>query len=459
MLNPYRYTKFINLPQLFMYVWCQLIKEISNTHSRISVACSVKVGKVINGGKGKWLILLVWIGLLLSNKPLYAAWDSFEDGRQIQLHGFATQGYIKTDKNNLFGDSDGRGSLDFREIGVVASLKPTQKSSFAMQLLSRTAGESNSGEIDLDFAIFDYRLVDKMTHNLGSRIGRIKNPYGLFNDTRDMAFTRQNILLPQSIYFERTRDLSLSSDGVELYSQLNRNFGYVNFQFVVSKPRVDGQNTERAILQSNRPGEFLGNIMYLGRILLNSMDDKLTLAYSEVQLGLVYQPEEDETGFNGDADFDFNLRILSAQLKYDAFILTAEYARRSFKFSGMSTNYVPTFLASTTGESYYAQLTYLLNSQWRVYTRYDVLYQSVDDKYGREYVERLADLGVTGIAYTRYAKDYLIGAQWNINSNWMLRAELHEVEGVAWVSLSDNPQLSETSKFWRAAMFSVSYRF
>ncbi len=397
--------------------------------------------------------------LLMFINMANAGWNSFGDRQQFQIHGFVTQGYIKTDRNNLFGTSVGNGSFDFRELGIVGSYMPSQNTYFAVQLLSRKAGKSNDGDVDLDFAIFDYRIVDKVKYNLGIRLGRIKNPYGLFNDTRDMAFTRQNILLPQSIYFERTRDLSMSSDGIELYSQLNRNFGFITFQFVVSNPRVDGDTTERAILGRDRPGKFVGKITYLGRISLNAFDDKLTLAYSNVNLNLGYIPKDSEVGFNRNADFKFQLHIISAQLKQKDIIFTAEYARRSLKFSGMSVDYIPPFLESTTGESYYLQLTYLLNRQWRVYTRYDILFQDKDDRYGSNYVDSLAALGGTGVAYSRYAKDYLVGLQWNISSKWMVRAELHEVEGVAWLSLNDNENLNETKKFWHAGMFSISYRF
>jgi hypothetical protein len=46
------------------------------------------------------------------------------------------------------------------------------------------------------------------------RVGRIKTAYGLYNTTRDVPFTRPSIVLPQSIYFERTRNLTVSADGV-----------------------------------------------------------------------------------------------------------------------------------------------------------------------------------------------------------------------------------------------------
>jgi len=453
----FRYIKFLN--SLVDYApaihWC------FKANASKSLITAPKVWKSNSQQRRFNLSTITFTLYLLVNSNLaQSGWNNLGERKQFQVHGFATQGYIKTDNNNLFGKSTGYGSFDFREIGLVGSVKPSKATYLSAQLLSRTAGKSNDGEIDLDFAIFDYRIADKMAYNYGFRLGRIKNPYGLFNDTRDMAYTRQNILLPQSIYFERTRDLSMSSDGVEFYSQLNQENGFINFQFVVSKPRVEDRNSEVILLGGNKPGRFAGDLTFLGRVSLNTFNDKLILSYSEVQLNFRYKPTDDEEDFEGnDADVLFKLRILSAQLKYSNLILTAEYARRSFIFSGMSEAYVPSFLANTTGESYYLQLTYLLNQNWRIYTRYDILFQDKDDRYGRSYVDNVAARNGTGVAYSRYAKDYLVGVQWNISSKWMVRAELHEVEGVAWLSLNDNENLSETKKFWHAGMFSISYRF
>jgi len=434
-----------------------------STNLKVSFPLVLKSGWIEMAGIAKLILLLlssncfvmvILISSTLFSERVHAAWGTFWDRHQFQVHGFATQGIVKTNRNELFGkSSQALGSLDFREIGLVGSFKPSQKSHVSAQLLSRKVGESNK-DIDLDFAIIDYRAVDKMTHNVGFRLGRIKNSFGLFNDTRDMAFTRQNILLPQSIYFERTRDLSLSSDGVELYAQLSRSSHHVGLQFIASFPRVDNGNTERILLQSEKPGMFEGKSSFLSRVVYNGLNDRLTLAYSEVRLNLDYKPDSSEIGFDGNSGFSFQLRIASFQYRFSQFIVTAEYARRSLEYTGMPEAYMPSFLANITGESYYVQLSYILTRKWRIYTRYDTLFQNIDDRYGKTF------FNLTGQApHTRYAKDSLIGVQWNINHNWMLRSELHEVEGVAWLSPNDNENLSETSKFWHAALFSISYRF
>ena len=132
----------------------------------------------------------------------------FEIFDGFHIHGFLSQGYFYTSDNNLFGSSERGGSLDFTEIGVNASWLPLPNLQLAAQLLSRRAGEGegHQGEIELDFGLADYTVVASLDSRLGVRLGRVRLPFGIYNDTRDMPFARPSILLPQSIYFERTRE-------------------------------------------------------------------------------------------------------------------------------------------------------------------------------------------------------------------------------------------------------------
>ncbi|MBA3493883.1 MAG: hypothetical protein H0T87_07170, partial [Gammaproteobacteria bacterium] len=142
-----------------------------------------------------WPALALWLGLC--NPAL--AFEVFEG---FQVHGFLSQGYILTTNNNFFGSSERGGSLDFTEIGVNASWTPLPRLQFAAQGLFRRAGAGHDSDFELDFGLMDYAVVSTADRQLGFRLGRIKNPLGLYNDTRDVAFTRPSILLPESIYLD-----------------------------------------------------------------------------------------------------------------------------------------------------------------------------------------------------------------------------------------------------------------
>ena len=70
----------------------------------------------------------------------------------LQIHGFASQSFITTSDNDVFGNSDEDGSFGFTEIGLNALLRPLPRLQISAQGLSRRAGKDNSGIPRLDFA-------------------------------------------------------------------------------------------------------------------------------------------------------------------------------------------------------------------------------------------------------------------------------------------------------------------
>ena len=70
-----------------------------------------------------------------------------------QVHGFATQGVIWTSDNRFFGDSPNV-STEFTELGINGSVRPRQDLLLSAQLLSRRAGDTDGGDIRLDFVSF-----------------------------------------------------------------------------------------------------------------------------------------------------------------------------------------------------------------------------------------------------------------------------------------------------------------
>lgn len=75
-------------------------------------------------------------------------------------------------------------------------------------MLSRRAGEGNTGTPRLDYGFLDYRLFSQEVNQVWYTRWPVEESI-FYNDTRDVAFTRPGILLPQSIYFDRTRNLGL----------------------------------------------------------------------------------------------------------------------------------------------------------------------------------------------------------------------------------------------------------
>lgn len=393
-----------------------------------------------------WPALILWPGLC---GPALAL-EVFEG---VQVHGFLSQGYFLTSNdNNLFGESTRGGSLGFTEIGVNASWVPRPDVQLAIQGLSRRAGGAAEGEPELDFALLDYAAVETADRRLGIRVGRVRLPFGLYNDTRDVAFTRPSILLPQSIYNERTRELAVSADGIMLYGEERSTWGNLALELGPILARVDNENSELALLFGDFPGNLENRWSFIGRLMYSTPREALRLAVTGVRLETDYNPRlafPDDLGPGKDL---FEPVIFSAQYNAESWSLTGEYARRPIKHEGFL---VPGFDFDIVGESYYIQGIYRIDPHWEMVVRYDVLYSDVDDRDGTK------TEAATGLpSHLLFAKDWTVGVRYNITPSWMARAEYHNVYGgTLYLFPQDNPVLSALDKKWDIFALLLSYRF
>lgn len=410
----------------------------------------------MNNKKSLTNIFFSAVGLsLILAAPLSHADDDEHQGvwvlKRLQVHGFLSQGYIKTTKNNFFGHSNNTGSLDFREVGLTASLRPLPKLQFSGQLLHRRAGEGSEGGIHIDFGFLDYNFINTPLIELGVRLGRMKNPFGFYNDTRDVPFTRPSVLLPQSIYFDRTRNLALASDGAQLYGESRTNWGNITAQFGTAFPQVDDRDTETSIFGHTVPvqGDLKSRLSYIGRILYELPNGRLRLALSSAQLNVGYDPSQNDIFDSG--SFKFSPLILSAQYNAEHWSITSEYALRYSRRHGFGN---PRLDRSVTGESFYLQGSYRFLSNWEAVLRYDLLFANRKDRRGKKFAAA-SDYP----AHSQYARDLTVGLRWNITPAIMLSTEYHRVNGTAWLSPLDNPDISSTSKNWNLFAAQISYRF
>lgn len=199
--------------------------------------------------------------------PVNASALEWQNG-DWQVHGFLGQGFTYTDHNQVFGSSNDA-SLDFREMGVNGSVKLLPNLLISAQGLYRDTGASDRQATRLDFAQMDYSvpLLDSALV-MGVRGGRVKIPFGLYNDTRDVVWTRPSVLLPQSIYFDTLalRQAMIAADGGIVYGRYtlgNHRFG---FEFLTAEPQ---DNTGGAVTFltniPNAQGALGGRPLLLGR--------------------------------------------------------------------------------------------------------------------------------------------------------------------------------------------------
>ena len=361
----------------------------------------------------------------------------------VQFHGFAAQSIIYTDDNNFFGESED-GSFDFYELGINSLWRPTSQLQFAVQVVARDAGKTDDGDARVDYAFLDYAFLSSETGATGLRLGRVVNPYGLYNDTRDIVATRPSILLPQSVYFDVNRNFALSSDGVQLYHEFGNDSGDYSFQLGVAEPRADDPDLEPSIFFGDVPGRLEGTTSWIGRILYERDLGRIRLGLTAAENIADYDPGSNDPIAPG--EFTFRPIIFSAQYNRQYWSLTAEYAKRTTELDGFG----PTRDIDFTGTSYFVQGTYRLHRQLETFIRYDELVWDDDDKDGKEFA------ALTGLPdYSRFAKDWTVGLRWDIRQNMMVRAEWHKVNGTGWLSSLENPDPQDTEQHWD--MFAMTF--
>ena len=371
--------------------------------------------------------------------------------KSVQIHGFLSQGLINTSANKFFGNSEDNVSPDFRELGINGSWRPLPDLQFSTQIVSRRAGAADDDDLRVDYGLVDYSFLSDEENLWGLRLGRIVNPIGLYNDTRDVAFTRPSILLPQSIYFDSARNLLLSGDGGQIYGERRTEFGDFFLQLGAGYPRVDDPETEQELFLRKVPGDLQSRLSYLGRLLYEKDGGRLRLGLSGLQVNLDYDRSSTDPLRNG--EITFSALIFSAQYNAEKWSLTGEYALRNFDFE----NFGPALPDNeTTGESYYLQGTYRFSPKWEAVLRYDVLYRDRDDRDGKDL--RASTRGQVP-RHRGFAKDLTAGLRWDITPSFMLRAEAHFVDGTAWLPVVDNPDLNDTQRRWNLYTIMASFRF
>ena len=393
--------------------------------------------------RGAWGTML-WVALCPS--VLYGV----ELPANLQFHGFASQAFIWTSDNDFFGESEDSGTFDFRELGVNSSWQALPSLRLSLQVVARWAGAGDDGSPRVDFGFIDYSLLSDADNLWGVRLGRIINPLGLYNDTRDVAFTRPSILLPQSIYFDSARNLALSADGVQLYGERRTAIGDFFFQVNGGLPRVEDPEFEREIFTGEVSGSLEAEPSLIGRLRYERDGGLIRLALTGGQINADYNPGRPIDPLDA-GSFRFEPWILSAQYNAERWSITGEFALRRTRLKDFGSA-LPD--VRFTGESYYLQATYRFTPRWEGMLRYDVLYIDRDDRDGDAFA------AATGSpAHSRFAKDLTVGLRWDITPSLMLRAEFHHIDGTGWLPIVDNPDVDATERHWNLFSILASYRF
>ena len=383
---------------------------------------------------------------------------SFDVANDLTLHGFFTQNAIHTSENEMYGHSKNSVSTDFTEAGLNVYYSPFEKLSFAFQVIYRNAGEVDNDKVGLDYGFIDYKIDEYESGQYGFRLGRLKNPLGLYNETRDVAFTTPSIILPQGIYYDRSRSLLRASDGAQFYFEHRYDSDDLSIKLNYGKARNDTDELLKAVIPyptSSIPIYPRGDLeasssspSLLGQIIYERNAGEMIYSFSFADASLEYDPKANDVFTAGTTDFQ--LYILSAQYNGEKFSLTGEYLLQKNDFKDFGPFYSDN---NPTSESWYIQGGYRFKPNWQVYARYDEHYLNKDDRSGK------GNDAIGTPRHITFSKDIMLGIRWDINPSIMVRAEYHNLNGTSWLTSGDNPDRSETKRYWDMFALQLSLRF
>lgn len=387
-----------------------------------------------------------------------------------QVHGFLSQGWVRSNGNNVNGSSaDQGGSGEFRELGVNLGWQPLAPLLFSAQTAAVENGKAIDEDINLEYGLVDYTPWSGAAGRAGARAGRIKLPIGFYNDSRDAVFTRPGIIMPNSVYLETNGARSFgyfSLDGAEVYADWLPGEHAIYAELMAAASQQIGDNAEIAILRHAASGRFELDRGLIGRIADDYAGGRFRAALSFLSSKLQYtdpDPVPSSTNLFTDAGgFRFDQAVLSLQFNAERWSITGEAVARHIELDDL--NRTPTavglFVVNAVKQDpagYYLQGSWRVTPKWQWTLRYDEQIRDIQDRHG--YEQSAAPGGQPRYYY--FADDWTLGTRYDLRPNISLWSEFHCVDGAGWVNPLDNPGFSAggADRYWNLFAVMLGVRF
>ncbi|MGJ8687361.1 MAG: hypothetical protein ACSHWQ_07770 [Spongiibacteraceae bacterium] len=372
--------------------------------------------------------------LLMPLLLAYSAYGNAFEIADLNIHGFISQGYLKSQGNNFYGESLD-GSTDFSEAALSSNWRIDNKFSIAGQIVSRDAGQIDNGGVDVDYLFLDFKAIENSDSGLGLRLGRVRNTFGLYNDTRDTIFTRPTILMPQTVYFEGNglREILFASNGAQLYSYWDADGDSTSFTLTAGRDRRFDEDVTRNLAG----GAPIGRVSITSPIfarLQHSMDGGSTIV-SLSGLSASIDSTDSPLGPQGNAKLDATAIVLSLQKNLEHWSFSTE-------FSSMAISYHIGAIEISNSESQSAYLQAQYRSSKNIVTTMRYEYGIGDTEHPNE----------------TDSSQLVLGIRWTPTPAWVIAADLYGIRGLAGISNieNENRAIEERSEIFA---FMIGYRF
>lgn len=374
------------------------------------------------------LTLAVASILVLTAAP--SAMAQFEG---IDVHGFAGQGFMSsTTYNYLTPSVDGSWAMGEYAVNVGSNLSDDLR--VGVQFFARNLGDLGNNDVGVDWAFGDYRRHDW----LGVRGGRVKMPYGLYNESADFDHVRTSVLMPQGVYDLRMRELRTALNGINPYGTLDGGAaGELEYSFVagyVSHPR-DGSlakffnDTDMYTFYSmdndrTLGGQLIWNTPLSGLRVGHTMTDymsNLTLVLDPMVAAMIGVADP----MMSFSDNQVTVHTSSAEYSRGNIVLASEYNTWTGDFGDNVFNFAMDW------ENWYVQGSYRFNQWFEAGSYYSVHYEDRNNRSGE---------GVDP-PWSMWQKDVALSFRFDITPSMIFKLEGHMIDGNASVLSQDNLQL------------------
>jgi hypothetical protein len=384
------------------------------------------------------------LAALLWAAPAEAQFDD------LFISGFVSQGYFNTSGNEYLVDKSEKGTAEFNEAALVFYSHPTDRVRIGAQLLARDFGNIGNSVVVLDWAFGDYQWKDE----LGFRVGKVRLPWGLYNQIRDVDVARDQIFLPQSVYNEEFRDFLLAYEGAGAYGRVDfEDAGELSYELWGGTFNVP--DATRGFW-----GDFF---QLLGRAAAPDIQELVGGGSDEIDVTVRYggvldpvvsfpwafggalfwdTPVEGlragvaglRTEVDGNASLLYNVAVdsvrtgeselfridLPAQVQFDVDVLltaSIEYVRDRWT---VAAEYTYSDTGGDIGDGWYGLLSYGVTDRLAITSYYSETYDDRNNRSGDGFHLKPAF----------WHKDLAVGARFDLTDHWRVKYEHHFVDGL-----------------------------
>jgi hypothetical protein len=375
--------------------------------------------------------VVVWGAALIAGIAGPALADDAGDETPLQVHGFASQGALLTSGNNYLANTK-RGSLEFTEAGINFTKVLDDRLSVGLQLFARDLGPEGTYSAKFDWLYLDYRWRDW----LGMRAGRVKLPFGLYNDTSDIDAAQPVILLPQGVYPATNRNFLLAQTGLELYGYHSLgSAGALDYHAYLGTLYLSIPDTSAIRIDELDVPYIVG-----GRVLWEAPIEGLRVAASALNGQLDGAYTVDVASMSTSVEFESRSTnwLSSVEYVHKGILLVAEYGRSH----GRTT--VAAMTTRRTAEHMYGLAGYRWRSWLQTTAYYSLLYPDVDRRSGQ----------------ANHQYDAAASARFDITPHWIFKLEGHFLRGTAGLSSDLNggrPLADLANQWWLVAAKTTVY--